>query len=579
MGFLPYQRGLGPSVPEGERREASQAGLDYTGSSVFFSAGSKPIPPGARMIFSSALLAIAVQSQPIAQAVPSGARPGKAIVILVDDWGLDMLEIYGAPDFPDACTTRPPTPNIDALAQSGVTFMNAWVEPVCSPTRASLLTGRQPFRHKLGRIVDQCIGVNCPPNDELDDLEFTIPEMLREAHQVGFIPRYGAAAVGKWHLGPDPMAPMRQGFDRFRGSQHNIARWDQPNETYCRWLKNTDGTYAVSQTYATTDSVDEAISFIADQGSRPWFLYMAMHAGHNPWHVPPAHLAPSYFIDDGSGGCYHAQAPGCPPQPSQCGPLPCPPPVCLESCDLPLTEPVPDQIAAKRPYYEAMIEALDTEIGRLLSAVDLSTTTVFIMGDNGTPGSVTTPPFLGDRSIGVRPKAKGSIYQGGINVPFIVAGAGVRGARPGRPQRQAKQLIHIVDIYATIADLFGIDRVMLEAISPNPIDSQSFSHVLANRPGPERSTLFAEVFRPNFPTTQDPCQLVIDRALRNQRYKLLRHTDLQNCSGPPLEEMYDLLADPFEGRDLLRQGLHLAQGRVRDNYLALSAELDAIPLP
>ncbi len=531
------------------------------------------------MILSPALLAIAAQTLPIPDARPGSVRPRNAIVILVDDWGLDMLEVYGAPDYSSVCLTRPPTPNIDALAASGVTFLNAWVQPVCSPTRASLLTGRQPFRHKIGRVVDQCVGLNCPPADALDDQEFTIPEMLHEAAQLGLLPRYGTAAVGKWHLGPDPMAPMRQGFDRYRGSQHNIARWDRPNETYCAWLKNTDGTFGMSQTYATTDSVNEALSFIAGQGNDPWFLYMAVHAGHNPWHVPPAHLAPSYFLDDGNGGCYHAQSPGCPAQPSQCPPVACPPAVCLEACELPLTEPTLDQIAAQRPYYEAMIEALDTEIGRLLSGVDLSTTTVFIMGDNGTPGSVTSPPFLGDRALGLRPRSKGSIYQGGINVPFIVAGAGVQGSRPGQPQRTTTEMIHIVDLYATIAELFGLDGVTLEAISPNPLDSESFSHVLAGLPGPGRSTLFSEVFRPNFPTSQDPCHLIIDRTLRNQRFKLLRHTNLLNCSGPPLEEMYDLHADPFEGRELMRQGLHLFPGIVRDNYLALSAELDAIPLP
>ncbi|QDV04778.1 Arylsulfatase [Planctomycetes bacterium Poly30] len=505
-----------------------------------------------------------------------GARPRNAIVILLDDWGMDMMAIYGTPDLSGACITRPPTPNIDALAQSGVTFLNAWVEPVCSPTRASLLTGRQPFRHKIGRVVDQC---GCPTTDALDPQEFTIPEMLREAALVGLLPPYGTAAVGKWHLGEDPMSPLIQGFDTFRGSQHNIRRADYPNETYCSWLKNTDGNFSMSQTYSTTDTVDEALSFIAGQAGDPYFLYMAMQAPHAPYHIPPAHLAPSYFLDDGQGGCFHAQQPSCPVQPAQCLPISCPAPVCQESCDLPLNAPLLDQVAAKRPYYEAMVEATDTEIGRLLTGVDLTTTIIFLMGDNGSPGGVTSRPFLGDRTIGLPPKSKGSIYQGGVNVPFIVAGAGVRSALPGRPQRTEAQMIHIVDLYATIADLFGIDALTLLAISPNVLDSQSFKHLLTKQPGRNRKTLFSEVFSPNFPTSQAPCALQFARTLRNQRYKLLRYSNPLNCSGPAVEEFYDLFTDPFEGIDLMLSGAHLVPGPVRSQYLALSAELDSIPLP
>lgn len=527
----------------------------------------------------AALTAPAPQTAPIPDGRALPTRPRNAIVILVDDWGMDMLEIYGTPDFEHICLTRPPTPHIDALAQSGVTFLNAWVQPVCSPTRASLLTGRQPFRHKLGRVVDQCNTPLCPPADALNDQEFTIPEMLREAAQVGMIPPYGSACIGKWHLGPDPLAPIIQGFDRFRGSQHNIGRADFPNETYCSWLKNTDGVLGMTQTYATTDSINEALTFIADQGDDPYFLYLAMHAGHAPWHIPPAHLAPSYFLDNGNGGCFHAQEPNCPAQPSQCLPLVCPPTICREACDLPLTDPILDQVRAKRPYYEAMIEALDTEVGRLIAGVDLNRTIVFIMGDNGSPGSVTSPPFLGDRVLGIPPKSKGSVYQGGINVPFIVSGAGVRGSLPGRPQRTSKKMVHIVDVYATIADLFGIDAAELDAISPNPIDSQSFRHLLAGRRGLGRETLFAEGFAPNFPSTTDPCVLTFARALRNRSHKLIRSTNLFNCNGPPLEEMYDLRIDPLEVTDLMASGAHLVPGVIRDNYLALAAELDTIPLP
>lgn len=536
------------------------------------------------MLLPSLLLALAAQAP--TTLLPKRAlavNPENALVILVDDWGLDMLESYGTPDLSAQCITRPPTPNIDALAESGITFLSAWVQPVCSPTRASLLTGRHAFRHKIGRIVDQCqsggSGGPCPPVDALADSEFTIPEMLHEAAQVGLLPSYGTAAVGKWHLGPDPIAPLIQGFDRFRGSQHNIQRTDAPNETYCSWLKNTDGTFSMSTTYATTDAVDEALSFINDQGDEPWFLYVAMHSGHAPWHIPPPHLAPSYFINDGVGGCFHAQDPSCPVQPPGCSPTSCPPPICSEVCDLPILTPLETVSAATRPYYEAMIEAMDTEIGRLIAGVDLNKTTVFILGDNGTPGSATADPFLGDRLLGIPPKSKGAIYQGGVNVPFIVAGAGVRGSRPGFPPRTTNKLVHVVDIYATIADLFGLDRPALGAISPNFFDSRSFKHILGRTVGQDRPFIFTERFAPNFPTSQAPCDLTLNRAIRNERYKLLRFTDIFDCSGPPIEELYDLSVDPYEEQDLMKTGEHQIPGVVQEAYLQLAAELDLIPLP
>ncbi len=529
------------------------------------------------------LLALTIQAAPtLPDRSASVVNPENALVILVDDWGLDMMAAYGSPDLSGQCITRPPTPNIDLLAERGVTFLSGWVTPVCSPTRASLLTGRHPYRHKIGRVVDQCqsSAAGCSTQaDALADNEFTIPELLREASQVGLLPSYGSAAVGKWHLGPDPIAPLIQGFDRFRGSQHNIQRTDAPNETYCSWLKNTDGTYGMSTTYATTDAVDEALSFIADQGREPWFLYVAMHSGHAPWHIPPPHLAPSYFINDGTGHCYHAQNPGCPVQPPICPPLACPPAVCSETCVLPITTPLEIQSAATRPYYEAMIEAMDTEIGRLIAGVDLNRTTVFILGDNGTPGSATAAPFLGDRVLGIPPKSKGSIYQGGVNVPFIVSGAGVRGSRPGRPNRTSKKMVHVVDIYATIADLFGLDAQLLQALSPNTIDSISFKHVLGKKRGLDRPYIFSEVFAPNFPSSTAPCDLSINRTIRNRRYKLLRYSDPFNCSGPALEELYDLGVDPFEQQELMATGIHLVPGTVRNNYLRLASELNVIPLP
>ena len=101
--------------------------------------------------------------------------------------------------------------------------------------------------------------------------------------------------------------------------------------------------------------------------------------------------------------------------------------------------------ASRRTYYEAMIEAMDTELGRLLDGVDLATTTVIFLGDNGTPNEVTAPPYNRDH-------AKLRVYEQGVKVPMIVAGRAVKDAG-----RQVNGLVNTVDLFPTILRLAGID--------------------------------------------------------------------------------------------------------------------------
>ncbi|MBL8755102.1 MAG: sulfatase-like hydrolase/transferase, partial [Planctomycetes bacterium] len=276
------------------------------------------------------------------------AQTQNVMLVVADDVGVDSVACYGLGSNP------PPTPTIDGLAAAGVRFTNAQACPLCSPTRASLLTGRHGFRTGIGRALAN--------NDAgLAATETLLPEVLAPAG-------IHTALIGKWHLGDDLGAatPTAEGFGLFTGALQGALN------NYFNWPKVENGTTSLSTTYATTDCVDEALAFVGST-SQPWFLMLAFHAGHTPLHAPPAGL--------------HTQN--------------------LTGLD-PQTTPV--------PFYKAMVEAMDTELGRLLAtmppAVRANTNIVFL-GDNGTASQVVQAPFDPQRS-------KGTVYQGGVKVPLIV---------------------------------------------------------------------------------------------------------------------------------------------------------------
>ncbi|MCB1134503.1 MAG: sulfatase-like hydrolase/transferase, partial [Verrucomicrobiae bacterium] len=191
------------------------------------------------------------------------------LFVVADDIGVDNISAYGEH------ASSASTPSIDALASDGVLFRNTWANPMCSPSRASLLTGRHAFRH----------GLLHPAGAELDADEETVAEILQG---VG----YATALFGKWHLGTSTgTTPADQGYDYFSGAlSGNI-------DDYFSWTKTTqeviDGvTYQDSSTetgYATSTNVAEAQSWIAQQSS-PWLVTLAFNAGHSPYHVPPSDL-------------------------------------------------------------------------------------------------------------------------------------------------------------------------------------------------------------------------------------------------------------------------------------------------
>jgi arylsulfatase B len=401
---------------------------------------------------------------------PIAAQTPNTLLIVADDVGVDAIGCYGLG------TSPPPTPNIDALAARGVRFANAQSCPLCSPTRASILTGRHGFRTGVGAAL----GTNAPG---LAAGEVLLPELLTPTG-------VHTALVGKWHLGDDQGAstPLVEGFGEFTGTMQGAVA------DYYRWPKVQNGQTAFETTYATTDLVDEALACVGRTGG-PWFVMLSFHAGHTPLHAPPAHL--------------HTQS--------------------LAGLD-PSTSPI--------PFFRAMVQAMDREIGRLLAGIPATTlaqTNIVFLGDNGSARPTVAAPFDPNR-------AKGTIYQGGVHVPCIVAGPAVGGS----PRVEAG-LLHAVDLFATLAGLQGVDaRAAVPATVP--LDGIDQRARLASAGAALRTFGYTQGFTGTAAMT-NPGDT---EAMRDARFELLR---FRQAGGTVREELYDLANDPWETTDLLLQPL------------------------
>src|SRR5262245_17552049 len=410
----------------------------------------------------------------LASSYPVAAQDN-LLLVLIDDVGIDSLSAYNA-GTPGA--SLPPTPTIDALAANGVRFTQAWSNPLCSPTRAALLTGQHAFRTGVGTVVAPQSG------NSLTAAAFTLPEAFAAAtgHD------YHLASFGKWHLTVGPGTNMAAcaigGWPRFVGFNGGQV------PDYYQWTRHvSDGTppgtsSTVCTTYATTKTVDDALEWIADceQLDAPWFAWVAFGAPHAPFHVPPGALCPAYPHLPGGA----------------------------------------DIAANPRPYFEAALQALDTELGRLLAGIDLAHTNVILVSDNGTPEEVLQPPFTPGHG-------KGSLYEGGLRVPLIVRGPAV--VAPGR---SVDEPLHVVDLFDTLLELAGLGRAGC-APAAAVFDSRSLVPLLRNLPQ-RRARAYSELFDAFQPTLGG-------RAIRDERFKLIEFRDGHR-------ELYDLLADPVEGQDL-----------------------------
>lgn len=337
-------------------------------------------------------------------------RPLNVVVLLVDDWGWRDAGCYGS--------TFYETPNIDALAASGVRFTQAYTAcPVCSPTRVSIMTGKHPARLRTtdwfgGRRKGKLLPA--PYFDYLAHEEVTLGEVFGEAgYRTGFF--------GKWHLGRDPYTPESQGFDvnvggHFRGSPPGgyFSPYDNP--------KLSDGPEGE---HLPSRLADEAVQFIEDSGDDPYLCYLAFYSVHTPLQSRPDLTAK-----------YEAKAAAAPPH------------------EGPRFTPERAREARQvqdHAVYAGMVEAMDAAVGRVLDAVaergDAERTIVLLTSDNG---GLSTSEGSPTSNVPLR-AGKGWLYEGGVRVPLVVRWPGVAAA--GR-KSDAVTISH--DFFPTLIEAAGI---------------------------------------------------------------------------------------------------------------------------
>ncbi|HED65193.1 MAG TPA: sulfatase [Planctomycetes bacterium] len=414
--------------------------------------------------------------------VQTGGTPPNVLLIVADDMGVDMLQSYGEG------TDFPVTPTLDSLAAGGMLFRNAWSNPNCSPTRATIMTGRYGLRTGIGDVIKET-------TPALEPTETTIPELLTMAGT-----GYESGAFGKWHLGNATngglLSPNVAGFHHYDGALGGALQSPPSWMSYYMWPETVNGSLAVRTDYATSVTVDSALAWIGNRAG-PWFSYVAFNAPHRPFHAPPA-------------GLYSENLTGL------------------------------DPAVNERAFYKAMIEAMDTEMGRLLKGIgpELENTVVIFVGDNGSPRSTTVAPFLPSHG-------KATVYEGGINVPLIASGPGIQAGS------ECGGLVNTTDLFSTVAELAGVD--VASWLANTKLDSVSLVPYFADPQLPSlRSWVYAERFRPVGATGYVRRAM---RAIRDDRYKLILSFDRH--------QFFDLQSDPFELSNLLIGGLTPAE---QDRY-------------
>ena len=403
------------------------------------------------------------------------------ILIIADDLGTDYFGFY--PDHVDTASI----PNISWLASKGIVFNNAMSNPVCSPTRAGILTGRYSFRTGVGYIVGATGG-----SGQLDTSEITIPKLLNI-----YNPNIGKANIGKWHLHtttpPTQLSyPNTLGYDHFEGPFIGALT------NYYSWVKYTNGVSSNVTNYATSENVDNAVAWLKTQNANPVFLWMAFNAPHEPLHLPPA-------------GTY---------------------------TNTTLTGTPQDINTKPKQYFKALIEALDHEIGRLFDSLQvlnrLDSTDFIFIGDNGNTQKTAQIPVFGH--------AKTTVYQYGVHVPFIVSGPSV--VNPGRA---SDALVNTADIFATVLELFGYTNWQTQIPVNKPVDSKSVFPIINNQNVIIRPWSFCELFKVQHDSTEAKGIRNIDYKLINYDYGLQKFYNLSVDS----LELNNLLTGTMSATDIV----------------------------
>jgi arylsulfatase len=407
------------------------------------------------------------------------------VLIITDDQGYGDLGITGNPNIK--------TPVIDKFAKESIRFNNFYVSPVSAPTRSSLMTGRYSLRTG---VRDTYNGGAIMAGGEI-----TIAEMLKGAG-------YQTGIFGKWHLGDNyPFRPLDQGFDESvihltggMGQPGDITTYFKGDSSYFDPVLWKNGVQKSYKGYCSDIFTDQALGFIEINSNGPFFCYLAFNAPHTPLQVPDKYYK-MYSDTDPSRGYEKLMQP-----------------------QIPMTEK--DKEDARRVY--AMVSNIDENVGKVLKKLDelrLSENTVVIfMTDNG--------PQQKRYVAGMR-GLKGSVYRGGIRVPFYLRYPPLKKKNTDIDATAAH-----IDIMPTLAEVcdakLPADR-KIDGVSLVPLIN---GHIKKT----EERPLF-------FYWTRHSPELYNNIAVQKGKYKLIGNTDYNS----PVEkfELYDIDNDPFENTNIV----------------------------
>ncbi|UII80778.1 arylsulfatase [Flagellimonas sp. CMM7] len=424
------------------------------------------------------------------------------ILIMTDDQGYGDLGITGNPHVQ--------TPVIDEFAAESVRFNNFYVSPVCAPTRSSLLTGRYSLRTG---IRDTYNGGAIMASSEV-----TIAEILKQGG-------YKTGVFGKWHLGDNyPSRPNDQGFDESlihlsggMGQVGDITTYFKGDRSYfdpVLWHNNKKEAY---NGYCSDIFTEEAIVFVEKNKDSPFFCYLSFNAPHTPLQVPEKYYQKYKDIDPASG---------------------------FEDDSRPFSKMTEKDKEDARKVY-AMVSNIDDNLGKLFKKLDdlniSDNTLVIFMTDNGPQQT---------RYVGGMRGRKGTVYQGGVRVPFYV-----RHPSSFEKNIDIETMASHIDVLPTIAQVCNVDLP-----KERTIDGKSLLPLIMDK----------EVDWGNRPMffywTRRYPEPYFNMALQKGGYKLVGKT---NYNAPIKDfELFDLVKDPYEQNNIVLENKNLAKD--------LKAELDGI---
>ena len=455
----------------------------------------------------------------------AGSCPPNVVFILADDLGWSDLGCYGA-DLHE-------TPHLDKLARGGVRFTQAYAMPVCSPTRAAILTGRHAARLHMTiwreGAAKPTQNQKLLPAAAIADLpldESTPAEALQASGYLTF-------HVGKWHLGDADHSPETQGFDLSIGGTH----WGAPATYFypfsgefgqAREFRYVPGLgLGKPGDYLTDRLTDEALKLIDQAGDRPFFLSLWLHNPHTPIEAKPE-LARKYRAKIKPG------------------------------------------LKHQNPDYAAMVETLDANVGRVLRKLRqrrlAERTLVIFASDNG--GTIIQHKGRQVTDNSPLRSGKGSLYEGGIRVPLIVRMPGIT---PGG-QCCAEPVV-CTDFFPTILELCGVAATG-KAAPKGLLDGLSLVPLLKPRSRLQRDALFFHY--PHYYMTTTPVS-----AVRAGDWKLLEYFEDDRVElyhlRDDLGERCDLAGQQPERAARLRSRLHDWRKEVGAQLPVLNADYQSGP--